>query len=179
LRRTLDRVPKEAPARQPGPPPRERPPLDAVDRALVRALLADGRTPNVALARAAGIAESTCLARLRSLRERGILTGVRADVDLVRLGLPVQAMVAIRFAGHQRAHVDAFAAEVTALPGVLATYNISGGDDFLVHVAAASPEALRDFVLDNLTGRAGVVHAETSLVFHGYRGRNLLPPDVG
>jgi DNA-binding Lrp family transcriptional regulator len=151
--------------------------LDDVDRALVRALLRDGRTPNVALAREAGIAESTCVARVRSLRERGIVTGVTADVDLVRLGLPVQAMVAIRFSGHARADVDALAAEVTELPGVVATWNISGADDFLVHVAAASPDALRDFVLDHLTGRPGVVHAETSLVFHGYRGRNLLPGD--
>lgn len=166
---------KDVSRRQPGPAPRARPALDEVDRALVRALLRDGRTPNVALAREAGIAESTCLARLRSLRERGVLKGVTAEVDLVRLGLPVQAMVAIRFAGHLRADVDTFAAEVTDLPGVLATFNISGADDFLVHVAAASPEALRDFVLDNLTGRSGVVHAETSLVFHGYRGRNLLP----
>lgn len=168
-------MPKDLPRRAPGPPPRARPVLDDVDRTLVRELLRDGRTPNVALARAAGIAESTCVARLRSLRERGVLTGVTAEVDLVRLGLPVQAMVAIRFAGHARSDVDAFGVEVTALPGVVATYNISGADDFLVHVAAASPEALRDFVLDNLTGRPGVVHAETSLVFHGYRGTNLLP----
>ncbi len=149
--------------------------LDDVDRALVRALLRDGRTPNVALAREAGIAESTCVTRVRSLRERGIVTGITADVDLVRLGLPVQAMVTIRFSGHARADVDAFAAEVTELPGVVATWNISGADDFLVHVAAVSPDALRDFVLDHLTGRPGVVHAETSLVFHGYRGHNLLP----
>jgi DNA-binding Lrp family transcriptional regulator len=168
-------MPQDLPRRSPGPPPRERPVLDDVDRALVRALLRDGRTPNVALAREAGIAESTCVARVRSLRERGIVTGVTADVDLVRLGLPVQAMVAIRFSGHARADVDAFAEEVTELPGVVATWNISGADDFLVHVAAASPDALRDFVLDHLTGRPGVVHAETSLVFHGYRGQNLLP----
>jgi DNA-binding Lrp family transcriptional regulator len=168
-------MPQDLPRRSPGPPPRERPVLDDVDRALVRALLRDGRTPNVALAREAGIAESTCVARVRSLRERGIVTGVTADVDLVRLGLPVQAMVAIRFSGHARADVDAFAHEVTELPGVVATWNISGADDFLVHVAAASPDALRDFVLDHLTGRPGVVHAETSLVFHGYRGQNLLP----
>jgi DNA-binding Lrp family transcriptional regulator len=123
--------------------------LDDVDRALVDALVRDGRIPNV-----------------RGLRERGIVTGVTADVDLARLGLPVQAMVTVRFSGHLRADVDAFAEEVTGLPGVLAAYNISGANDFLVHVATATPEALRDFVLDNLTGRPGVVHAETSLVFH-------------
>ncbi len=160
--------------RAPGPAPRERPVLDEVDRVVVGLLLRDGRTPNVALARAAGVAESTALSRVRSLRERGIVTGVIAEVDLARVGLPVQAMVAIRFSGHLRADVDAFAEEVTRLPGVIATYNISGGNDFLVHVAAATPERLRDFVLDNLTGRSGVVHAETSLVFHVNRGSDIL-----
>lgn len=160
--------------RTPGPPPRERPLLDEIDRRLVALLLENGRASNVALARAAGVSESTCLARVRSLHDRGIIRSVTADIDLTQVGLPVQAMVAIRFAGHLRADVDAFAAEVTGLPGVLATYNISGADDFLVHVAAPTPEALRDFVLDHLAGRRGVVHAETSLVFHTNRGRNVL-----
>ena len=168
-------MPKNVPRLAPGPPPREKPVLDPVDRALVSALVRDGRAPNVELARAAGIAESTCLARVRSLRERGIVTGVTADVDLTRLGLPVQAMVAVRFSGHLRADVDAFGEEVTGLPGVVAAYNISGANDFLVHVASATPEALRDFVLDNLAGRPGVVHAETSLVFNATRGRAVLP----
>lgn len=162
-------------SRPPGPAPRTPPLLDEVDRVLVAELLRDGRASNAALARAAGIAESTCVARLRRLRERGILTGVRATVDLARLGLPVQAMVSLRFAGHLRSDVDTFAREVTGLPGVIAAYNVSGADDFIVHVATATPEALRDFVLDHLTVRPGVVHAETSLVFHATPGRRLLP----
>ena len=170
-------MPKNSAPRLPGPAPRDRPLIDEVDRTLLAQLLRDGRTPNVVLARAAGIAESTCLSRVRALRERGIITGVTAEVDLARLGLPVQAMVAVGFSGHLRADVDAFAEEVSRLPGVIATYNISGANDFLVHVAARTPEELRDFVLDNLTGRTGVVHAETSLVFHVNRGSNVLSTD--
>ncbi len=170
-------MPKNSAPRLPGPAPRDRPLIDEVDRTLLAQLLQDGRTPNVVLARAAGIAESTCLSRVRALRERGIITGVTAEVDLARLGLPVQAMVAVGFSGHLRADVDAFAEEVSRLPGVIATYNISGANDFLVHVAARTPEELRDFVLDNLTGRTGVVHAETSLVFHVNRGSNVLSTD--
>src|SRR6478672_5607839 len=111
-------MPKNAPTRTSGPAPRPRPALDEVDRALVAELLRDGRAPNTALARAAGIAESTCLARVRSLRERGVVSRVAAEVDLAQAGLPVQAMVAVRFSGHLRADVDAFAAEVSELPGV-------------------------------------------------------------
>ena len=48
-----------------------RPRLDDVDRTLLRLLAADGRMSNKDLAERAGIAPSTCLARIRSLRERG------------------------------------------------------------------------------------------------------------
>src|SRR5687767_14447579 len=67
--------------------------LDSVDRVLLAALQRDGRTPNNELARQAGIAPSTCLARVRSLRERGAIRGIHADVDPEVLGLSIQAMI--------------------------------------------------------------------------------------
>lgn len=166
-------VPKEA-RRPPGPAPRVPPDLDEVDRILLTELARDGRLTNVALATAAGIAESTCVARVRSLRARGVITGFHADVDLVQVGLPVQALVAVRFSGLLREEVDRFGTEVASLPQVLAAYNIAGPDDYLVHLAAASPQALRDFVLDNITGRPGVVHTETTFVFQSLPGSRPL-----
>lgn len=150
-------------------------PLDETDRRLVRLLVEDGRMSNAALARAVGIAESTCLVRVRSLRERGVVRGIHADLDPAAVGRPVQAMIAVRFGGHRRSHFEAFRAEVPHLPGVLAAYHVSGATDYLVHVAADSADALRDFVLDHLTNRPGVLHAETSLIFDALRGDGLLP----
>ncbi|HET6989245.1 MAG TPA: hypothetical protein VFI00_21640 [Kribbella sp.] len=40
----------------------------------------------------------------------------------------------------------------------------------MLHVSAASPDALREFVLDHLTADPAVVHAETSLIFEHVRG---------
>lgn len=168
-------MPQKARSLPPGPPPRIPPVLDEVDRALVDALLVDGRATNVALAQAAGIAESTCVGRVRALQQRGVITGVRAEVDLGRVGLPIQSFVALRLAGHDRDAVDAFGEHVSGLPGVLAAYNVTGADDFLVHVAAASPEALREFVLDHLSGYPGVAGVHTSLVFRTHAGRAPLP----
>ncbi|MEO6702561.1 MAG: AsnC family transcriptional regulator, partial [Jatrophihabitantaceae bacterium] len=45
--------------------------IDAIDRVLLQALAADARITNNALAELAGIAASTCLGRVRALRERG------------------------------------------------------------------------------------------------------------
>ncbi|MGH3249392.1 MAG: Lrp/AsnC family transcriptional regulator, partial [Trebonia sp.] len=54
--------------------------LDDIDRHIVRELARDARTANNALAERVGIAPSTCLGRVRSLRERGVIRGYHADV---------------------------------------------------------------------------------------------------
>ncbi len=112
--------------------------LDDVDRHIVRELARDARTPNNALAERVGIAPSTCLGRVRSLRERGVIRGYHADVDPAALGRPLQAMIAVRLQGHARGHIRSFVAGVAGLPEVLNVFFLAGKDDFLLHVAAAS-----------------------------------------
>ena len=73
--------------------------------------------------------------------------------------------------------IEAFAAQVPDVPGVLALHHVSGATDFVVHVACPSAHELRDVVLDHLTGREGVLHAETSLIFDSVRGRASLTAD--
>jgi DNA-binding Lrp family transcriptional regulator len=164
--------------RSPGPPERPAPTgLDALDRRLVALLSEDGRAPNAALAEALGVAPSTCLTRLRSLRDHGVIRGFHADVDLARVGLPIQAMVSVRLAVHHRDRVAAFRAVAPGLPGVVAVYHVTGPVDYLLHVAVADADALRDFVLDHVVSRAEVAHAETSLIFEHVRGRAVGPAD--
>ncbi|USQ76707.1 Lrp/AsnC family transcriptional regulator [Ornithinimicrobium cryptoxanthini] len=152
-------------------------PLDRTDRRLVELLQKDGRMPNATLAREVGVAESTCLVRVRSLRERGVIRGIHADIDPAMVGRPVQAMIAVRFGGHRRSHFEQFREEVPRLPGVLSAYHVSGATDYFVHVACESADALRDFVLDHLTNRPGVLHAETALIFDMLKGEgNLTEP---
>lgn len=125
---------------------------------------------NVTLARSVGVAESTCLARVRALRESGVIRAIRAEIDPAAVGRPVQAIIAVQFTGHQRATFDEFNDEIPQVPGVLGIFHLSGSNDYLVHVAATSVDTLRDFVLDHLTRRSGIAHAETSVVFAALRG---------
>ena len=150
--------------------------LDPVDRALLAALVADGRTPNVTLARDAGIAPSTCLARVAALRERGTLRGIHAEVDLADVGRPLQAMIAVRLRTHVREQVEQFRRAAPQIPGVISAFHVSGADDYLLHVAVADSDALRDFVLDHLTGHPAVGHTETSLIFEQLRGATPVVP---
>ncbi len=157
--------------RSPGPPPR--PPatgLDDIDWRLLELLAADGRMTNAALAEAVGLAPSTCLARVRALRDSGTLRGIHADIDLARIGRSLQAMISVRLATHSRSQVDAFRSAAPAMPGVLTVFHVTGSVDYLVHVAVADADSLRNFVLDHLVSRPEVAHAETSLIFEHVRG---------
>lgn len=153
--------------------------LDRIDRQLVDLLQKDGRMPNATLAREVGVAESTCLVRVRSLRERGVIRGIHAEIDPALVGRPVQALIAVRFGGHRRSHFEEFREEVPKLPGVLGAFHVSGATDYFVHVACESADALRDFVLDHLTNRPGVLHAETALIFDMLKGEGSLTEPLG
>ncbi|MFL6161014.1 MAG: Lrp/AsnC family transcriptional regulator [Jatrophihabitantaceae bacterium] len=143
--------------------------LDSVDRVILAALSQDARIPNNALAERAGIAASTCLGRVRALRERGVIRGFHADIDLAAIGRPIQAMIAVRMQSHARSHLTEFAAGVSELPEVLNVFFLAGADDFLVHVAARSTENLRNFVVVNLSGNPDVALTETNLIFEHIR----------
>ena len=144
--------------------------LDSVDRVLLAALQKDGRTPNNELARQAGIAPSTCLARVRSLRERGAIRGIHADVDPEVLGLSIQAMIAVNLSSDARSALTDFAAAVAKKRYVLNVFFVSGNYDYLLHVAADSSDGLRDIVTD-LSGISEVSGTETHLIFEHRAGR--------
>ena len=144
--------------------------LDTVDRVLLAALQRDGRTPNNELARQAGIAPSTCLARVRSLRQRGAIRGIHADVDPEVLGLSIQAMIAVSISPDARSSLTDFAATVAEKSYVLNVFFVSGSYDYLLHVAADSSDGLRDIVTD-LSGTGIVSDTETHLIFEHRPGR--------
>jgi DNA-binding Lrp family transcriptional regulator len=141
------------------------PALDRIDSALVRELANDARLSNKELAARVGVAASTCLERVRALRARGVITGYHADVDPAAVGKPVQAMIAVRVRRHSRELVDGFRDHAIALPETISITNVSGADDFLIHVAVESTDALRALLLDRIASRPEVVHTETHLVF--------------
>ena len=149
-------------------PATARPPaaqLDDTDLAILRLLAVDGRMANNAVAEEVGIAPSTCLNRIRTLREQGVIRGFQADIDPAALGRQLQAVVAVRLQPGARSKIARFATYLAGLPGVLNVYVLAGANDFAVHVAVRDSEALREFVFDNLSAVLDVAGTETSLVF--------------
>jgi len=145
------------------------PTLDATDRRILQLLTDDARIPNNALAEQVGVAPSTCLMRVRRLQETGVIRGFHAELSPLAIGRPLQAIVVVRLQGHARNRIGEFGGWLAGLPGVLNVFFLAGADDFQVHVAAESPDALRDFVVRNLSASRDVAMTETHLIFEHIR----------
>lgn len=143
--------------------------LDDVDRTLLLALQADGRTSNAALAERVGLAPSTVHARVRRLLDAGVIRGFYADVDPAAVGRPLRAMIAVTLRSTARAKIRQFVDSVIDLPPVIDAYFLAGSDDYLLHIAAFDSDDLRRLV-EYLSSREEVAGTNTSLVFDHLRG---------
>jgi DNA-binding Lrp family transcriptional regulator len=158
------------------------PNLDEIDLLLVRALQENARRSNKELSALAGIAQSTCSERIRSLVSRGVLTGFHAAVDQGALGRPLEAIIAVRLRPQSHEVVDAFRDFVLSLPETLTLYEVTGPNDCLLHIAVRDMHELRGFILDRLTQRTEVAEVQTSTIYQRtskHVPEPLVPPAVG
>ncbi|GAA3446779.1 Lrp/AsnC family transcriptional regulator [Planomonospora venezuelensis] len=139
--------------------------MDELDAEIVRLLQTDARQSNRELARALGVAPSTCLERVRALTRRGVIRGYHADIDHAALNRSVQAMVSVQVRPLSRAVIESFKDSVSRLPEVLSVFVLAGGDDFLLHVAVQDLDHLHGFLLDQLSQRREIAGFRTSVVF--------------
>jgi DNA-binding Lrp family transcriptional regulator len=142
-----------------------RPLIDETDRRILEVLAVEARIPNNALADRVGIAPSTCLGRVRTLVERGVIRGFYADIDPEAVGLPIAAIIAVQLQAHARHTIPAFRDRLAAMAGVRNVFFVAGAHDFHVHVVVKDTAELRRFVVVNLSGSPEVASTETNLIF--------------
>jgi DNA-binding Lrp family transcriptional regulator len=143
------------------------PPLDAVDRALLAALRADGRQSMRELAARTGIARASAYTRVARLRDAGVITGFTAVVDPARAGRPLAAYIHLRV--RQQAW-KTLRERLLALDGVEHAAQVSGDFDVIVLVRTSGAAALRELVLERLQTMPEVRGTSTSMIFDEARG---------
>jgi len=146
--------------------------IDELDERILWELNRNADLTNQALADRLHVSPSTTLARMKALREAGILGTAHATVDYGSLGLPLQAIVAVRLRAQARPAIRTYAERVIRLPNVLNIFFLGGQTDFLIHVVMRSPEQLRDFVASRLSMDPAVASTETQIVFDWLRSED-------
>lgn len=139
--------------------------LDTIDLRIIEHMQADGRISNAQLAARVGIAPSTCTTRVRSLTERGVITGFTATVDPTALGMPLQVLVSANVKSGARQKLTELTEHLRSRPEVIQLFFLGGVEDFIIHLAMRDSDHIRDFVTNHLSTHPAVSNTRTSIVF--------------
>lgn len=121
-------------------------PLDATDRKILAALVADGRISNNQLAEKVGLSPAPCWQRMRRLEKDGYIESYAAILDQEMLGLAETALVDVGLDRHDDATVEGFGRAVTAMPEVLEVYLTTGEHDYFIKVAVDGTRGYEKFL---------------------------------
>lgn len=146
--------------------------LDATDWSLLIELQRDGRISLTELGRRVNLSASATTERVKRLEATGVITGYRADIDLLKVGFSTLAVIRLKSPGSQRRALGQLLEE---RPEILECLRTTGEDCYTLKVAATSLAHLEQLV--NELAQIGTT--TTDLVYSQplpYRG--LLEPPL-
>lgn len=135
--------------------------LDATDRAILRILQEDARTPFSEVARRIDMSSATVHDRVGRMEEAGVIEGYHAKVDAKSVGYGVSAFVGLRT--EQGREEDALR-RLSDLEGVREIHLTTGEWDVMLRVYAEDTDALRDLMFDHVANMDGFSRSQTMVI---------------
>ena len=123
--------------------------LDAIDRALLRALSEDSRASAAALAQVVGLTRQAVADRMERLKVEGVIRRYTLATDPERLGLNVRAFIAITLLpACSEKQEGSVLGLLRQSPWVQECYRVTGDDYFQARVVAPDIADVRQLVLE-------------------------------
>jgi Lrp/AsnC family transcriptional regulator, leucine-responsive regulatory protein len=138
--------------------------LDAIDRAILGVLQADGRISNQALAARVHLSPSACLRRVKALEEAGVIARYVALLDARAVGQPGTSFTIVNLESTQPHKLAAFERAVRDAPQILDCFYVAGADDYLLRFTYRDAEDLERFHTEVLPRLPGVMRSNSMLV---------------
>lgn len=150
------------------------PDLDRYDRAILNHLAADGRISIADLARRIGLSKTPTQARLKRLEATGIITGYRALVDPIRLGLDHVAFVEVRLSDTREKALAEFNAAVRRIGEVEQAHMIASNFDYLLKVRTHSMTEYRAVLAERISSLPHVSSTSTFVAMEAVKEPGML-----
>ncbi len=150
--------------------------MDEFDRSILRVLSEEGRISIADLARRIGLSKSPTQARLRRLETSGIITGYRALVDPIRLGLDHVAFVEVRLRDTSEKALAAFNAAVARIGEIEQAHLIAGNFDYLMKIRTRSMNEYRRVLAEKISTLPHVASTSTYVAMQAVKEEGALDP---
>jgi Lrp/AsnC family transcriptional regulator, leucine-responsive regulatory protein len=149
--------------------------MDQIDLRILKELQNDARVSNVELARRVNLSPSPCLARVRALESRGVISRYVALVDPVAVGLGLSVFIQVSLERQAEKTLEQFQSAVGRFPEVVECYLMTGDSDYLLRVVVPDVQSLEKFILNGLTKITGVANIRSSFALKQVKYDTALP----
>lgn len=149
--------------------------IDRIDMKILRALHAEGRLTNAALAVRVGVSPATCYRRTRRLFDRGHITGVRAEVAPASVGLGALVMIGVMLDRSTPDSRHAFEEAVLKVKEVLDCILVAGEFDYFLKIRARDIADFNKLQGETLISLPGVRNTRTFFVMREVKENARLP----
>ena len=138
-------------------------PDDPINRKILAELVANARIPMSELAERVGLSKTPVAQRVRQMEEIGLITGYRAILSPLKLGLTHVTYVEVKMSDTRQSALDRFNAGVRLIHEVEECYMIAGGFDYLLKVRSRDMVHFRQIMAERISALP-FIHATSSYV---------------
>lgn len=149
--------------------------LDRIDRKILRALVGNGRATQQDLGDIAGLSPSAAYRRQKAMEDGGVIRAYRADINMTRMGMAATVMVTITLDSQSEEAMLAFEAAVQESPSIVRCHLMSGRNDYLLTVRAASIEDYELIHRQEIARLPRVARIETAFALREVVNRSVPP----
>ena len=136
--------------------------LDALDKAILSALVRDGRLSQVELSERVPLSPTAVARRIKALEEAGVIEGYQARVNRHALGIHMTIFVEIALKSQNEELLTSFEKAATAAPSIVSCHLMSGENDYLITVMARDLSDFERIHKEQLSRLPGVVRLKSS-----------------
>lgn len=147
--------------------------LDEYDRTILRVLSSEGRISITELAGRINLSNTPTQARVKRLEQVGIITGYRAMLDPVKLGLDHIAFVEVKLDDTREAALTAFNEAARAVPEIEECHMTASHFDYLLKVRTSDMRAYRRVLGELISALPHVSNTSTHVVMEAVKEEML------
>ncbi len=149
--------------------------MDDTDLRLLAALQGDAQLTSEKLGETLHLSASQIGRRRQRLEAAGYIEGYRARLSAARLGLSVQAFVAVQMASHAPHQIKAFARTIETRREITSAWTMTGEADYLLRVYCAGLAAFNRLIHEVLLPHPSVARVQSQIVMEQIKADGPLP----
>lgn len=135
--------------------------IDRLDRKIIDILSSNGRISITELSKRIGLSKTPCQMRVKRLEELGVITGYRALLDPVKLGMDHIAFVEVKLNDTRERALQAFNQAIVQSAHIEQCHMIAGSYDYLLKVRTRNISDYRKILAEVISSLPHVANTST------------------